>query len=340
MKKRFGLGFVWILIGFLLVVTKLYLDSLVFHANIILYLKELIVQLGIAFLTMGIISIIVQFKEWKSYFQERLKDIVMDQSYLNNLNKEELLNIQINILKSLYKGSDIEKVGSFSQYLQTRIQRHVCTPFRDHVGYSVDILECDNDPDCFIVNETLTYTCKSVNNIIQDDIYWTWTDDEIKELISVDISVKCPDYFHNIYCQKCKSNNNCTSGIISLTKKHLDENYKTVESNRYHGYAIKIDDIVKPVDGLQITILSSIKSRKNTLFSWSMIIPTKDITMFIKFPNGYKLESFIGGLENIEYSETFNGNMYTFVREGWLLPMAGIAFKLTSFPNTSIEHAQ
>ena len=85
MKKRFGLGFVWILIGFLLVVTKLYLDSLVFHANIILYLKELIVQLGIAFLTMGIISIIVQFKEWKSYFQERLKDIVMDQSYLNNL---------------------------------------------------------------------------------------------------------------------------------------------------------------------------------------------------------------------------------------------------------------
>src|SRR5215207_6049657 len=48
---------------------------------------KLIEHLGIAAIVLGVVSIIVEFRDWQEYFQKRLADIVIERKYLNTLDR-------------------------------------------------------------------------------------------------------------------------------------------------------------------------------------------------------------------------------------------------------------
>jgi len=68
------LGFLYVLLGILII-----LSLLAFAANYSATkaLTDLAYQFGTAIIGVGIVAVILQFNDWKKYFQHRLKDVVI-----------------------------------------------------------------------------------------------------------------------------------------------------------------------------------------------------------------------------------------------------------------------
>ncbi|MFM9785960.1 hypothetical protein, partial [Streptomyces scabiei] len=72
--------------------------------------------LGIAFIALGIINVLIETKDWRNYFERRLQDIVIEQTFLTNLDKERLSALQVGVMKAFFKDPNIDREGSFLNY--------------------------------------------------------------------------------------------------------------------------------------------------------------------------------------------------------------------------------
>ncbi len=59
---------------------------------------ELLKTAGASLIVVGGINAIIEIGHWRQYFEERLKDIVMEQNYLNGLDKKVLANLHVKLL--------------------------------------------------------------------------------------------------------------------------------------------------------------------------------------------------------------------------------------------------
>lgn len=322
-NKVYELGRFWILVGVLLfVLSQLFIIRGDFYAIIGRFCNDL----GLAFIVFGIVSIILQFEDWKAYFQDRLKDIVVQRAYLESLSPEELTALQVATLKAKYKGTDIDREGSFLQYFQSKIQDYIGSPYRENVTSSFLIEEASEKTDCFLVYEDTAYTCRSLGDKIQDDARWTYEPDEFEEVVDISLILKCAHDKIDDCKNQCMSGSICENGIIKLQKDELKQYYN--EDVNLKGYYVPFNDLLNPKDGLQVHLSASYLIKSNRFFMWSMTNPSKGINFIITFPHSYTLNTFIVGLGPSEYTKNINGNMQVFKHEGWFLPRTGFVFNL------------
>jgi hypothetical protein len=323
-KDIYHSGRFWILIGIAILLSS---ELFVYRENYLLIISNILLQFGVALIVMGIVAIILQFDDIKKYFQERLKEIVIQRSYLDSLSIEELTSIQIDTLKARYKGTDMDKEGSFLYHFQNKIQDYICHPYRENVTVSMLIEEDENNPEYFKVHDTVTYLCRENGGQIQDSVKWMYEDGEFEEIYDLNITIRCPNSPNDCNIT-CNIEGGCGDGIININKKLLDDKYKC-DNKSIKGYLIPLKDMNIMLDKLKIEFSSIYAIKRNNMFIWSMTNPSKGVTMTISHPKGYKLTSFVGGSEPREYTSTSNGDMYTFIHEGWFLPRTGISWNLT-----------
>lgn len=299
--------------------------------NIYPHWNSFITGLSYTIIALGIISSMIDLPDWKNYFGERLKEIVLDRKYLENLNDSELIGVQREILKSRYKEYDIDKDGSFLNFMQESIEKLINSPYREHVASSCHISE--HEPGILYYKEKMSYTLKSVgkdtlksggkNRI--ENVIWTWRKDEIIEAKKFKCTLKCPKYNEDWTNCTCPEDKRCENGFREI----LNAESKQIAKDEV-GYVIDIKDYMEPVDGVQVFVELEFLMSENRLYSWTMAYPSKDINISLIYPSNYDVDRFIGGLDESQYyiSTDFHENTIYFVREGWMLPTSGITFSI------------
>jgi len=318
------LGFLYVLLGILII-----LSLLAFAANYSATkaLTDLAYQFGTAIIGVGIVAVILQFNDWKKYFQHRLKDVVIERSYLESLSDQELSKLQVDALKVKYKSTDIDKEGSFLDYLQKRIQDYICYPYRENIVTAMKVEEDLENNDLFIVTDSISYLCRSNAGDIQEEIKWYYEPGEFYTVDDLSLNVRCPNEDKSSCNESCANKKTCEDGSIVMDFSTLKQDkYKAPQG--IEGFFIKISDILKPRDMIRIEFNSIYRVEKGRIFSWAMTHPSRNISFTVIFPKGYDLNEFIGGLEPKEYTSRHSDNMYIFTHNGWLLPRAGLAWTL------------
>jgi len=323
-KDIYYSGRFWVLLGVALLLSS---ELFFYRESYKFIVSNLLLQLGLAFIIMGIVSILLQIEDVKLYFQERLKEIVVQRSYLQNLTDDELTSIQVDTLKAKYKNTDIDRDGSFLYYFQNKIQDYIGFPYRENVCSSVLIEEDTDNDDCFKVYDTTTYTCRSNGDRLQDEVRWIYEENEFDAIHDVRLVIGCPVKNQLECAATCADKMECDNGIIQMDKTLLDDKHK-VDSRIEKGYKVSIKGRMLAVDKLQIDLVTCYSIKRSNIFTWSMTNPSKGINFTITYPGNYRLNHFVGGIEPREYSSSNNGNMYIFRHEGWFLPRTGIAWNL------------
>ena len=239
-------GILFIFIGIFIITIILYLKN----ANNNFYdLKaltvDLILKICIAFITVGIIGIIIEFKDWKVYFQSRLQDIILENEYLKKLSDYQLISLQISTLKAYFKNDNIDREGSFLYFYQNKIQKYISCPYREDFNFEI-IISNPLNVNYLKLKETITYTCRASKGRIQEDVTWATLKDDVLSYQSIEIKIKKPN----------DTRNNIFTFRRDLTTTPFDEINDQIiykEEDNYQIFLLKLDDYIL-FDRLEVVI--------------------------------------------------------------------------------------
>jgi len=277
---------------------------------------DLLALVGMTIFTMGALTILLETKSWKTYFETGLKDVVVKQDYLSKLSDEELRTLQINSLKAFYRGDNLEREGSFLIYCGQKIHRYIGLPYREDVQDEIVVEEFDPASNIAKVYEKLVYVCRKAGErgLIQPEIKWTPDEDEyLTNPVPVcKLSLKYPET-HEKAGHEIKEELKGPDYNFSLTGNGLDT-----------------------VDGLVVTVELWYSVEAARLQNWYMGYPTKNFTLVIKYPEELtiQLKEFVSYPDLVQ--RTPKKGYFSLSYNMWLLPYQnGVAWHfLKSLPAT------
>lgn len=316
-------GFMLIILGSLIYLCT-FLETIISSPHWLnSFIKDFTQQLGIGLIVGGIISILLGLKDWQNHFLNQLKNIVLGQDYLKNLNEEELDNLQLGALKAKHKGGEIDREGSFIFYLQQRIQNYVGKAYREGIVQFMEVTELNSDDNKFQIKDRLVYVCRKVGDKFIEEANWLWEPHEIEEVKDARLVIKCN---HDLTdCNNCSKNDNCkNNGEFILDFKTLEDNYK-IDDDKIKGYQVKLKNLIELHDGIRVELTTTHIKLKESLIMWTMSHPSKDIDLTITYPKEYKAKEFIGGIEENEYIKNSENGILYYSIKGWILPRSGLA---------------
>jgi hypothetical protein len=324
-KKVLAYGLFVTLVGVLVILSTLRLEDALrplSHASTVLV--NLLDHIGIAFVSIGIIGIIVDLNDWRKYFQERIAETIIQKSFLERLDKTELINLQTNALKVFFKAENIEREESLLNFLHTKIHGFIGSPYREDFEGRVSI-ELADEKDAFIVEQTVSYKCRTVGKFIQDEVRWVLQkENDVEGLDEFSISVEIPNNlfqspeFHASYPKVSQR---------KLVLDANDQNSSLVLNKNGLGYSYSLADF-KTIDELFIEVRVKYRVFRNRDIAWIMSHPTKGFRVTINYPKGLRMDSTILGVDQREYHEKENNGLYFLSYDFWMLPTTGLIFHL------------
>jgi hypothetical protein len=273
------------------------------------FVSELFSHLGVGFLILSIIGIVVDFKHWRDYFEDRLSQIVIDKQYLAKLTREDLISLQTDVLKVYFKNHQIAGEEGFLKFYQAHIQAYIASPYRLNVSsyYQIDYLKSNNQ--YYTVTEVLAYTCKMNGGTIQSDINWSPDLDEYKESISFKIELTHSSFGKKIY-----------------EKESLRERGFLLPNEL--GFTIPLTDFTS-CDNLNVIIQSKYTMRADRFIGWRMSYPTKGLTLTLQFPRDLKISYEYFFTETGKYRTTDDQlGYFNLTMDDWIMPDEGICLQL------------
>lgn len=271
---------------------------------------DLIQSLGIALIGFGLFGILVGTKNWREYFAERLKEVVLEQKFLETMDLDALRDLQTRVMKAFFRDQSIDREGSFLNYFQTNLLKFVSEPYREDVMSELELREVENDS--FIMHDRIMYTCRKAGGILQKKVSWRPDPGEFEDVVSLKISIKFP-YNHprkgevEVLCE-------CPEGIHE--GKNLEETMVTCSLDKY-----------KEVDQLIVIVESVYKIRPERFHYWQMAHPTKNFIFLITHPKEYtvQLKPLVLEPESVTVSQR---DMSASVKcDSWMLPLSGLAYR-------------
>lgn len=325
MKPKTKSGAIWIVIGLALVFFSLLLEATVLKAeildpgiltSIVWALFKLLDVAGIAFFVLGLIHLTIETEGWSDYFRERVREIVMEQSYLNTLDKNRLETLHSSILKAKFGDEQIDREGSFFNYLRLSIHDYIAKPYREDASAAVIYEDAGADWD---VSDRVSYVCRRAANGIQSNVVWRKDPDEHLRIESIGVQIKYP-FTHE---------NRGKVETLQDVKSELD---------------LPLNISLAPyqeIDGLIVIITSRYKVGKDKIQYWSMIGLTKSFDITMKFPSDYEIQAKQLVLSPDLVVTTVNDGFYQAKYDFWLLPESGMAWIINAkgVGNTTEEPA-
>ena len=265
--------------------------------------------LSIALMGFGIFSLALDTKNWKEYFGERIRDVVIENDYLSTLDPEALKEIQTRLLKAQFKNQTIDKEGSFLNYFHLHLHKFISEPYREDVSTEVLMREHETQQDKFAITDKVTYVCRASRGNIQAHVGWKPDEGEFEEVISLRITVQFPPHHRDA--------------------GKRDEIYfaKDEELNKDLESGIKIPlDKYKSVDGLVVTTESEYIVGLGKFQYWQMAHPTKNFEITIVYPKSLAIQFKTLVLEDVVSQITKQPGYLKFGYGSWALPQSGLAW--------------
>jgi hypothetical protein len=312
-------------------------------------------HLGLAFISLGTIGVFLESRDWSDYFQRKIAKTITQKDYLKTLGKEELVTLQGNTLKAYFELDDVDREGSLLDYCQKQIHGFLGEPYREDTTafYQVNHLRGEN---AYLIEETISYTCRAIKNCIQDEVRWTTEAGEIIKLNEFTIRLEIPENIFKAHGFTDK-HPQLKERVVVFDMKDVSEEEKKVtgmfrklsallsgdkkgeepprlesyEGEGGTGYILKLK-AYQDIDKLRISIKIQYTAPFGRSLTWSMTHPSKKVTGIICFPPNttFSLDTF--GVKPTDLHRERRALSFTLKYDSWLLPRSGFTFHLVGQP--------
>jgi hypothetical protein len=252
-------------------------------------------SIGLALAGLGLVNILLEAKDWRAYFEARLKSILIDQTYLEGLDTVTLERLNENILKRQFKDAIIDSRAGFLSHFNKHIRRYIAAPYRENM--QVELCYSEAGSDEFKIIETTSYACRSNGTHIQESI-----DFELEEnarVVDVDMYIARPGQ--------------------TPERVHYEANNPSTRFSLAQ-YANE--------DRLSVRIRSEYYKRKTESYSWRMTLPTRSVTLFFVFPPQYRVTLTMFVDDDDSMQTTAESQTFKVSGDTWLLPDNGFCWSL------------
>ncbi len=197
MVKLVRYGLTLVLMGLLVIFIELSVDARYgTHGHGISIGLRLLDEVGIALILLGSVGILLEFPDWKNYFQKEIEKIIVEQAYLKKMDKTQLIALQTSTLKAFFKTDDIDRKDSFLEFFHSRIHGYIGSPYRQDVRDVINIQYSANRTDQVEVQDTISYRCRKVGDEIQHEVKWVETGTaQVKQMkiSKYEVEIEVPD---------------------------------------------------------------------------------------------------------------------------------------------------
>jgi hypothetical protein len=265
--------------------------------------------IGVTLIGFGLLTLFLEIPDWRNYFADRVKEIVIQQDYLKSLDSRTLDALQDNVLKARFNDPGIDREGSFLSYFHQTLHRYIADPYREDVTAEL-LCEEVNDSGIKII-EKVTYACRKAGAAIQRNILWSADPDEFLAVDKVKASVQYP-YTHKKRGEVVQLFEKTNLDVRGLEKSEIEQSLESY----------------KEVDGLIVILESHYTVSVQRFQYWQMAHPTRNFQIMVTFPREYKIQ-----MKPLVLNENLclitNVEGYSSIKyDSWMLPMSGIAWRL------------
>lgn len=268
--------------------------------------------ISLALIGFGVFSFALDTKNWKEYFAERLKDVILENDYLKTLDADTLKDLQTRVLKAQFKNQMIDKEGSFLNYFHYHLHRFISEPYREDVATEVLMKPHDSQVGLFQVIDKVRYVCRSSGGKIQAHVGWKPDDGEFEEVLSLKITIQFPQH------HKDAGKNE----VIYPTDKSV------LKDDLAAGIKISLERF-KDIDSLVVTTEAEYVVKLGKFQYWQMAHPTKNFDITITYPHDHKIQFKTLVLEDVVSQITEQSGYLKFGYGSWALPQSGIAWLIS-----------
>lgn len=329
-NKALGWGICSVLIGLVAILAALLVEEIKHLPHIAEIGLKLLEHLGIAAIVLGIVSIIVEFRDWQEYFQKRLADIVIERKYLATLDREKLLDLQTDTLKAYFRDENIDQKESFLDFFRTKIQDFIGSPYKEGTKH-VKSISLSEDGLSYIVEETLSARNRKVRDSIPDRVEWTTFQDSFIQLKAFSVVIEIPRNFFQSADFRAQYPDMAAARKQFKTEwregKLVAKDSALQAAKEGQGFILLLNDF-KDVDGLYTEVRIKYTLPVNLPLSWTALHSHKELNLIVTYPQDLQIDVQVFGVEENDYHEEDRSGLYTLEYTSWLLPYSGYSFYL------------
>ena len=280
---------------------------------------ELLKSVGAAVFVIGGINAVIETGHWRRYFEERLKDIVLQQNYLDGLDAKALSNLHVRLLQAQFKESSINGDDSIFAYYSSNIHQHIGGPYREDATGDIIITETLGDLPGK-VDETIRFTCRKNGGRIQESVSWRPDGGQILDSVSITVRLPATGLETTIF----ESNTSDDSDGLPLVELQKLKSGISLKGVLIDGSRQDLSIC----DRLVIAIKVKYRLRKASAVTWSFALPTKRFHLTVAADSRYEMvyELFAAN-EDAANSVDSPGSLSLHYSD-WMLPQNGVVIRL------------
>ena len=272
-------------------------------------LAALAQTLGIALVGFGLFAMILDAKNWRAYFGERLREIVLEQDYLDGLDSDMLRGLQVKIMKALFRDPDIDREGSFLNYFHQSLHRFIADPYREDV--SSELVVESVAAGQVTIFDCVHYTCRRSGDSIQSHVRWGPDPYEWMNVRDVRISVQFPQHHERMGEWELLYNSD-DGGSID------DEEFPMEIPLKAYG----------AVDRLRVKVEARYEVRSDHFQYWQMAHPTRSFEFTLAHPMNHEVQVKPFVLHHAMCHISRHDRLVRVKYDSWMLPMSGVAWMI------------
>jgi hypothetical protein len=291
--------------------------------RLILTLIRLLEKLGLALIVVGIVDLVVHLRAVNQHFMDRIRDLVIQDSYLSRLKPEALTELMNRAFVAQVgnPGVDIDGEGSFLRFFHSDLKGFIGKPYRERATSEIICLGVEGD--YVHIRDVLSYTCRTAGNSIQDKVRWVNDPDEAEDVKSVSISVQTPG--------SGTDSRRIIADQSRFRYKYEGDDKLHVEKlpdkpPRYYVIEESLADYLS-ADGLVVTIEAEYTIKAERFQYWQMTNLTRGIGLILKFPPHLKVQV-VSFVQDDSKCNTFDAEGYYRLNYPyWVFPDTGLCWK-------------
>jgi hypothetical protein len=255
----------------------------------------------------GLISIVIDAGHWRTYFEDRIREIVIKQDFLKVLDPDALRGLHTEVLRAQFRNAEIGGPDSLLSHYQTQLQEYISAPYREGVAAHIDIRRRGDE---WLVTETVDFTCCKNAGVMQKTV--SWAADSSQVLMRAKITATTlPDYNDILLFQY--------ESAAEVGRSKLDELQEGISLEQFQDH-----------DRVRITLEIMYSLRYFRVISWWMIYPTHRFSINVQAED-HRIDPELFMPRPKEVRITGGRNNMQLNYDGWLLPRTGLVVRL--FPD-------
>jgi hypothetical protein len=268
-------------------------------------LIEALRTLGSTGLAVAALNFWIEAEDWRRYFEERIKSVVVQQDYMKGLDVPTLNNALRNLMKARFRDAAVDKDDAFLKHFEDNILEYIGSPFREDV--TAIVAYEPHDDDTWAVTDRVEYVCRRLGSTIQKKI--EWDAGEGCSVQEVEVAVSLPN-----------DSNYSNPEILISSAIDLDALPRLKAGIALAKYS--------EIDRLKVTITSKYLKSKTTYYAWCMAHPSRNVDVQITFPVGFVVTNDVFFAKGRAVEPRQGSSYFRIVYKGWVLPENGLVWQI------------